>query len=434
MDATPSDEIAAALWFDCESDNLRASLAWALEHSGSLALRLAVALAPWWELRGNGTESVTLLEEALARSPSVDDRSIPAAHVWLASLLRRFDSKRAREHASIAVELAAQLDAGSGLAGDAMFCRARVLAVSGHYERAFAEAERLLSWARSGGDTEREALGHLAVAEMFNYQQRFGEAVSELAKTSATVRPRMERLRSRARINALFYTGNMVTALGNANEALDAARAVGDAAWELWCHGATAEILIAQGDSQRAGEHLSAALELTLRAGNDPFNTGQCLWVAADVCAAKGRLHAAATLLAAGDSLWERAHLTGALTARMQRKTLETLNATQREPERATAEQRGLRMTVVEAIEFAQSQLALAEPKSDTGEVTIPPLSRRESELVLLVAEGLTDRQIAEKLFISIRTVRSHLDRIGDKTGHRRRAELTRLALNQGLI
>jgi DNA-binding CsgD family transcriptional regulator len=45
------------------------------------------------------------------------------------------------------------------------------------------------------------------------------------------------------------------------------------------------------------------------------------------------------------------------------------------------------------------------------------------------VAEGLTDGQIAEKMFISIRTVRSHLDRIRDKTGARRRAELTRLAL-----
>ena len=56
-------------------------------------------------------------------------------------------------------------------------------------------------------------------------------------------------------------------------------------------------------------------------------------------------------------------------------------------------------------------------------------LTKRERELVSLVAAGFTDGQIAEKLFISIRTVRSHLDRIRDKTGARRRAELTRLAL-----
>ena len=60
-----------------------------------------------------------------------------------------------------------------------------------------------------------------------------------------------------------------------------------------------------------------------------------------------------------------------------------------------------------------------------------PSLSRREQELLDLIAEGLADSQIAQKLFISVRTVRSHLDRIRDKTGYRRRAELTRLALQE---
>ncbi|HEY7010624.1 MAG TPA: hypothetical protein VH395_16865 [Jatrophihabitantaceae bacterium] len=41
---------------------------------------------------------------------------------------------------------------------------------------------------------------------------------------------------------------------------------------------------------------------------------------------------------------------------------------------------------------------------------------------------------MAEDLVISVRTVRSHLDRIRDKTGSRRRADLTRLALGLGLI
>ena len=61
-------------------------------------------------------------------------------------------------------------------------------------------------------------------------------------------------------------------------------------------------------------------------------------------------------------------------------------------------------------------------------------LSAREQELVTLVAKGSTDAQIASQLFISISTVRSHLDRIRDKTSCRRRAELTRLALQAGLV
>ena len=51
-----------------------------------------------------------------------------------------------------------------------------------------------------------------------------------------------------------------------------------------------------------------------------------------------------------------------------------------------------------------------------------------------LVAQGRTNAQIAAQLHISIRTVGSHLDRIRDKTGCRRRADLTRLALSAGLV
>jgi DNA-binding CsgD family transcriptional regulator len=58
----------------------------------------------------------------------------------------------------------------------------------------------------------------------------------------------------------------------------------------------------------------------------------------------------------------------------------------------------------------------------------------RERELVTLVAQGRTNAQIAAQLYISVRTVGSHLDRIRDKTGCRRRADLTRLALTEGLV
>ncbi|MFV0307260.1 MAG: FHA domain-containing protein [Desertimonas sp.] len=60
-------------------------------------------------------------------------------------------------------------------------------------------------------------------------------------------------------------------------------------------------------------------------------------------------------------------------------------------------------------------------------------LSNREREVLALVAAGRTDDQVAAELFISVKTVHSHLDRIRDKTGLRRRAELTRLAVRLGL-
>jgi DNA-binding NarL/FixJ family response regulator len=61
-------------------------------------------------------------------------------------------------------------------------------------------------------------------------------------------------------------------------------------------------------------------------------------------------------------------------------------------------------------------------------------LTPREREVLALLAEGERDVDIARALVISVRTVRSHLDRIREKTGRRRRSELTRLAIGEGLL
>ena len=65
---------------------------------------------------------------------------------------------------------------------------------------------------------------------------------------------------------------------------------------------------------------------------------------------------------------------------------------------------------------------------------SMPELSVREREIVMLIAQGLTDKDIGERLVISPSTVRSHLDRIRNKTGLRRRSELTRLALELRIV
>jgi len=96
------------------------------------------------------------------------------------------------------------------------------------------------------------------------------------------------------------------------------------------------------------------------------------------------------------------------------------------------AEDRGAAMSLATAAEYALilTDLGPHQPPAP-GAGT---LSARERELVTLVARGRTDADIAGQLYISIRTVRSHLDRIRDKTGCRRRADLTRLALSEGLL
>jgi DNA-binding NarL/FixJ family response regulator len=61
-------------------------------------------------------------------------------------------------------------------------------------------------------------------------------------------------------------------------------------------------------------------------------------------------------------------------------------------------------------------------------------LSRRETEVVALVARGLTNREIAAKLIISENTARNHVSRILDKLGLTRRSEAATFAAQHGLV
>jgi DNA-binding CsgD family transcriptional regulator len=75
-----------------------------------------------------------------------------------------------------------------------------------------------------------------------------------------------------------------------------------------------------------------------------------------------------------------------------------------------------------------------AKPAKRSGRLESERRRSAVREMVTLVAQGRTDAEIAAQLYISVRTVRSHLDRIRDKTGCRRRTDLTRLALTAGLV
>jgi DNA-binding NarL/FixJ family response regulator len=70
------------------------------------------------------------------------------------------------------------------------------------------------------------------------------------------------------------------------------------------------------------------------------------------------------------------------------------------------------------------------EPPPDSTK----PLTNREREIVMLVAQGLSSRMIAERLFISVNTVESHRKRIFKKLNVGTCAQLVRYAVKEGLI
>lgn len=91
----------------------------------------------------------------------------------------------------------------------------------------------------------------------------------------------------------------------------------------------------------------------------------------------------------------------------------------------------------VETIARFVEDLSLEDRRCQTrasGAASTAPLSERELEVLRLVARGKTNRQIAEELVISERTVINHLSHILIKTGAENRAAATAYALRHGLI
>ena len=89
----------------------------------------------------------------------------------------------------------------------------------------------------------------------------------------------------------------------------------------------------------------------------------------------------------------------------------------------------GHAMTTAEALEYALGgEMPMEEEVTDQG-----LLSRREREVVTMVASGMTNKEIAQRLFIAERTAEGHVERIRNKLGVRSRTEVATWAVAHGL-
>jgi len=195
---------------------------------------------------------------------------------------------------------------------------------------------------------------------------------------------------------------------------------------------ALAALHLRAGRAQDAAHYLRESLQIAGHTG-DPADVFNGLDWCGYLCAATDRAAEAVTVWAARAAL-SRQHRNTRPPALARRRD-EPLARARRalgEARAQAAEDRGAAMSLATAAEYALT-LTAPVPRQPPPTSELARLSPRERELVTLIARGRTDAQIAAHLFISIRTVASHLDRIRAKTGCRRRADLTRLALTAGL-
>lgn len=87
--------------------------------------------------------------------------------------------------------------------------------------------------------------------------------------------------------------------------------------------------------------------------------------------------------------------------------------------------------TVLSGKDYLSAEANLALRKN---EAVMPPISRREKEVLQLIADGLTNAEVAEKLFISIPTVNTHRKSLLEKLEAKNTATLIGRAIKMGLI
>jgi DNA-binding NarL/FixJ family response regulator len=80
-------------------------------------------------------------------------------------------------------------------------------------------------------------------------------------------------------------------------------------------------------------------------------------------------------------------------------------------------------------------RLSEPEPQPQSGPAEPPDgLTARETEVLLLIAEGLTNQEIARALHVSTATVKTHINNLFAKTGLKDRAQAVRYAYGKGLV
>lgn len=419
---------------DTEHDNIRVALAWAHEHAHASGMRLASRMWRYWATRGLFSEGRTWLTRFLDAPVDVDDDLRARTLGSRGNIeLDIGDYAAAAEAYTQALAIRERIGPDRGIA-DALNGLGLVDGYRGDFASARERHSRSLDIRRRIGD--QLGLGN-SLTNLGDAYKGTGELETARALHEEALAVR-QAMGHRGGVGFSYFNladiarrlGDVAEAHKHLNKSLATFREIGDRLGIGYAmHGLGLAELLA-GEPREAADHFAEALSVRANLG-DRRGMIECIEGIAMAAAALDRPMQAATLFGAAGALREQI---GASMPAPDRDVMEPAVESIRRglPEFMYRDSRdqGASLTLSEAAELAITtarEIAEAPVVRVTG-----VLSEREVEVVQLVASGLTNAQVADRLFLSRRTVDAHLRRIYDKLGLSSRTEIVRYALEHG--
>jgi predicted ATPase/DNA-binding CsgD family transcriptional regulator len=394
---------AQAAWLsrlDAELDNLRAALAW-FEAAGEYTnlLRLLSPIDEYWTARPYPAEVLRWLEPALRDTPDAPD-AVRTEALLLAAFLTSFlgDGQAAIAHAEEALVLARRLDNPFTL-GRAHFVMGVAWAFSGDQARAAGSYAAALPLLQKSGVTVWAAVALAEIGDTLLVAGDVAEAVLLIDEALANLR-------------RIDYPWGIAMTLG---ERAHAARMQGD-------HVLAARLF---------AESIARAQEI----GVDRIVMGAVVGLAG-VTAMCGQPERAARLVGAVEAARESSGIGRIAHALYAERIATEVRAGLGEAAYIGAWDVGRTMPFADAVADALEIVPSASTPSqrlhdDTSRFSLTP---REFDVLRLLVQGNSDREIGEALFIGARTVQTHVANLFAKLGVNARAEAAAVAVRRGLV
>ena len=386
---------------EADHDNLRAALSWTIAAGETeLALRLAYAAWRFWWMRSHLEQGRTWLERALAlpdTGPATAELR-PLTQVAAGYFARvQGDYARASALGMEALALAQQIGDAHGASG----------------------ALHLLSLTATDCGELAEAQAHLeagiAIDRSADYAHGVAFGLSDLGDVA-------------------LARGRFADAAAFADEALAIWRERGDAWSVAWAQIGCGRIARAQGDSARAVSLVCEGLAACAKLGDKEIAARGISELAA-IAAERGKLHLAGRLCGSVAALREAI---GAPLAPSERASHDALVHAIRDGlannDFTAAWEAGHSLSLDAAVAETAALAREASTSGEHGASALDFLTPREREVLQHLARGWSDKQIAEELFISSRTVSKHVAAITAKLGVPSRGAAVAIAVSDRLV